>query len=96
MKMKVNKKEKVYCKDCKYCGEPVHCATPDYLAYMPLVISKNFYSHGVEIEQRYCNSPDVENIDEFDTFYTHIKNHFNPVCHEINMNNDCKYFKKKR
>ena len=84
----MKKSEKVYCSDCRYCGEVIYFTPVEYSV-------KNFYSHGVEIEQRHCNNPNIPNVEEFDTFYKHIKNHFNPVCHEINANNDCKYFRKK-
>lgn len=88
-------KKKVYCNDCGYCGEPIYFEHSIEMAHMPPVILKNLYSHGIEIEQRYCNNPDVPNIEEIDTFYTPIKNNYNPRCHELNNNNQCKYFKKK-
>ncbi len=91
----MNEKEKVYCKECKYCGDIVYNKNPDFMSHMPLDSIKIFYMHGVEIEERYCKNPDISHIEEYDTFYTHIKNHFTPICHEINKNNDCKYFNRK-
>jgi len=88
-------KEKVYCKDCKYCGGYVPVINPGapYFLDHPTNTVKNYYMHGVEITQRYCENPDVPHNEEYDTFYKHIKQTFTPVCHEQNKDNDCKYFK---
>jgi len=90
------KQNKIYCKDCGYCGDTVPLIIPgaSYFLDQPVNTMKIYYIHGIEIEQRYCKSPEVPKSEEIYTFYDRIKNNYKPQCHEINKDNDCKYFKK--
>ena len=92
----MKKQEKVYCKNCKYCGDIVYATSPGhYMSNMPRPSINIFYMHGVEVAQRYCKNHNVPNSEEYHTFYKKIKNNFTPMCHEINEDNNCKYYKKK-
>jgi len=95
------KKEKVFCRDCKHLGDKMYFTSSDLISQtnimscLPSAPMKIMYMHGVEIIQRYCNCPDAPHVEEYDTFMKHVKNHFTPVCHELNKDNNCEYFKKK-